>query len=71
MIETTMVALAEQQLARRRELATDPTQARQARLARLAHRRHQAPERWDSHRRSGPSRAAPAAWALRIRHRFS
>lgn len=68
MIETTMVALAEQQLARRRELAADPTQAR---LARLAHRRYHAPGRWDSHRRSGPSRAAPVAWALRIRHRFS
>ena len=68
MIETTMVALAERELARQRELTIDPVQARQAGQA---HRRHQAPVRRDLHRRSGPSRAAPAEWAVRFRHRFS
>ena len=68
MIETTMLARAERELARQRELASDPTQARQKRLA---HHRYHAPERRDPHRRPGRSRAAPAAWALRVRHRFS
>ncbi len=67
MIETVLMARAEQALARQHELTGDRLQARQV----LAADRRRSAEVWrEPHRRPDASRAAPVTWPLRLRHRL-